>query len=62
MVECPYHHKRWRGGLQCVVNGLRGTVLHQRHVRQFPVAVCACAGTLTCLVPSTYIWEAWEPD
>ncbi len=43
-TECPYHHRRWRGQLQCLLNGLRGNVLQERHIMRFPTAVCVCTG------------------
>ena len=43
-MECPYHHKRWRGQLQRLLNGLRGKVLLDKHIRMFPKAVCVCKG------------------
>ncbi|XP_064398162.1 uncharacterized protein LOC135344796 [Halichondria panicea] len=45
MEGCIFHHKRWRGQTQGLLNSFRGKCLSAQHVKFFPKAVCICKET-----------------
>ena len=44
---CPYHGKRWRGRLQCLVNKLRGNILPSELTKRVSIVLCCCKGECT---------------